>query len=217
MKLLLQQKYPPNKHWIKKISRDNSIVVPLFYNYKIGESVMKIYFKNLLGHFSTITRHRHLVIAHSKRAGILWQGLFHDLSKYSPSEFFIGAKYYLGNKSPNEKERQLFGYSSAWLHHKGRNKHHFEYWSDYDLQTREIKPVPMPPKYIAEMFCDRVAASKIYQGENYTDSHPLEYFMKSKATRLIHPETSDLLENLLRILAENGEDAAFAEIRNMLK
>lgn len=178
---------------------------------------MNIHFKNLLGHFITITKHRHLVIAHSKRAGILWQGLFHDLSKYSPSEFFVGAKYYLGNKSPNEKERQLFGYSSAWLHHKGRNKHHFEYWSDYDIQTHEIKPVPMPLKYIAEMFCDRVAASKIYQGENYTSSHPIEYFMKSKATRPIHPETSDILENLLRILAEKGEDAAFAEIRNMLK
>ena len=178
---------------------------------------MRIQLKNLIGHFKTITKHRHAVIAHSKRAGILWQGLFHDLSKYSPSEFFVGAKYYLGNKSPNEKERQLVGYSSAWLHHKGRNRHHFEYWSDYDIKTHALKPVKMPLKYVAEMFCDRVAASKIYQGENYTDSHPLEYFMKSKAIRPIHPETSDILESIMRILAQNGEDAAFAEIRKMLK
>ena len=72
-------------------------------------------------------------------------------------------------------------------------------------------------RYIAEMFCDRVAASKIYQGENYSDSHPLEYFMRSKTTRPIHPETSDIIERLLRILAESGEDAAFSEIRRLLK
>ena len=108
-------------------------------------------------------------------------------------------------------------YSAAWLHHKGRNRHHFEYWSDYDIVSHKYKPVPMPMRYIAEMFCDRVAASKIYQGENYSDSHPLEYFMRSKTTRPIHPETSDIIERLLRILAENGEDAAFSEIRRLLK
>ncbi|MCQ2386224.1 MAG: DUF5662 family protein, partial [Clostridia bacterium] len=78
-------------------------------------------------HFRTITKHRHQVIRHCFKAGIGFQGLFHDLSKYSLTEFIPGAKYYLGTKSPNEKERELFGYSSAWLHHKGRNKHHFEF------------------------------------------------------------------------------------------
>ncbi len=178
---------------------------------------MGITLKKAVGHFITITRHRHVVIAHSKKAGIFWQGLFHDLSKYSPCEFWVGARYYHhGEKSPNEEERRMFGYSSAWLHHKGRNKHHFEYWSDYDTKTHEYKPVKMPMKYIAEMFCDRVAASKIYQGEKYTDSHPIEYFKRGVAKMPIHPDTAEIIERLLSILADKGEDAAFAEIRRLL-
>ena len=177
----------------------------------------KITLKKIIGHFKTITRHRHTVIAHSRLAGILFQGLRHDLSKYSPTEFIPGARFYCGDRSPNEEERALYGYSAAWLHHKGRNRHHFEYWSDYNVKTREFGPVPMPPKYIAEMFCDRVAASKIYQGKKYTDKHPLEYFMRSKGRRPIDPNTSDMIEGLLRTLAEDGEDAAFAAVRKMLK
>ena len=177
----------------------------------------KITLKKIIGHFKTITRHRHTVIAHSRLAGILFQGLRHDLSKYSPTEFIPGARFYCGDRSPNEEERALYGYSAAWLHHKGRNRHHFEYWSDYNVKTKEFGPVPMPPKYIAEMFCDRVAASKIYQGKKYTDKHPLEYFMRSKGRRPIDPNTSDIIEGLLRTLAEDGEDAAFADVRKMLK
>ena len=177
----------------------------------------KITLKKIRGHFKTITRHRHTVIAHSRLAGILFQGLRHDLSKYSPTEFIPGARFYCGDRSPNEEERALYGYSAAWLHHKGRNRHHFEYWSDYNVKTKEFGPVPMPPKYIAEMFCDRVAASKIYQGKKYTDKHPLEYFMRSKGRRPIDPNTSDIIEGLLRTLAEDGEDAAFAAVRKMLK
>lgn len=177
----------------------------------------KITLKKIIGHFKTITRHRHTVIAHSRLAGILFQGLRHDLSKYSPTEFIPGARFYSGDRSPNEEERALYGYSAAWLHHKGRNRHHFEYWSDYNVKTKEFGPVPMPPKYIAEMFCDRVAASKIYQGKKYTDKHPLEYFMRSKGRRPIDPNTSDMIEGLLRTLAEDGEDAAFAAVRKMLK
>ena len=120
-------------------------------------------------HFKTITRHRNKVILHCAKAGILWQGLFHDLSKYSPEEFIPGVIFYQGTRSPNEGEREEYGYSAAWMHHKGRNKHHFEYWTDYDPKTRQMEPVKMPLKYVKEMFCDRVAASKIYGGEKYTD------------------------------------------------
>ncbi len=170
-----------------------------------------------LKHFCTITKHRHKVVAHCFKAGIGWQGLFHDLSKYTPAEFLAGAKYYQGNRSPNEKERELFGYSSAWLHHKGRNRHHFEYWTDYNPATKQIHPVKMPTKYVIEMFCDRVAASKIYQGKKYTDKHPLEYFLKGKPTRVIHPESSDLLEKLLTMLSEKGESETFGFIKKMQK
>ena len=168
-------------------------------------------------HFITITKHRHKVIRHCFKAGIGFQGLFHDLSKYSPVEFFAGAKYYLGNRSPNEKERELYGYSPAWLHHKGRNKHHFEYWNDYNPIERKVMPIEMPKKYLIEMFCDRVAASKIYQGKNYTDAFPLEYFMRGKANRFIHKDTSDKLEELLIMLAEKGEKETFKYIRKWVR
>lgn len=169
----------------------------------------------VINHFRTITRHRHTVIRHCIKAGIFWQGLMHDLSKYSPSEFFVGVKYYQGNRSPNEAEREAYGYSIAWMHHKGRNRHHFEYWTDYNPKTKVIEPVEMPLKYVKEMFCDRVAASKIYMGDKYTDSAPLEYFMRSKNRRVINKETSDLLEKLLVMLKEQGEEKTFAYVRSL--
>ena len=173
--------------------------------------------RGAFGHFRTITKHRHKVIAHCIKAGIPWRGFLHDLSKYSPTEFIPGAKYYQGNRSPNEKERELYGYSKAWMHHKGRNRHHFEYWTDYNPKTKQNEPVKMPLIFVIEMFCDRVAASKIYQGKNYTDRHPLEYFLNAKARRIIHPETSELLESLLTMLAEQGEKATFDYIKSYIK
>ena len=172
---------------------------------------------HIFRHFYTITKHRHRVIAHCFRAGIGWQGLFHDLSKYTPTEFFAGAKYYLGTRSPNEGEREAKGYSLAWMHHKGRNRHHFEYWVDINPKTRRYEPVKMPLRFVIEMFCDRVAASKIYLGDKYTESHPLEYFMRGKPGREIHPETSDFLENLLVMLKEKGEKETFRYIRAFKK
>lgn len=168
-------------------------------------------------HFKTITKHRHAVIKHCAKAGILCQGLRHDLSKYSPAEFLPGAHYYIGTRSPNEGEREDKGYSLAWIHHKGRNKHHFEYWTDYNIKTKKVEPVEMPLRYVAEMFCDRVAASKIYNGDKYTDQFPLEYFMRAKGRRVIHPKTSDLLETLLTELSQKGEDYTFKHIKGMLK
>ena len=175
------------------------------------------FIQRLTGHFSTITRHRHQVIRHCAKAGILWQGLRHDLSKYSPTEFIPGVKYYTGTRSPNEGEREKYGYSKAWMHHKGRNRHHFEYWVDYNLETKRNEPVVMPYNYVAEMFCDRVAASKIYNGKNYKQSDPLAYFERRKPHRSINIKTRDEIERLLVMLAEKGEDETFKYIRNRLK
>ena len=170
-----------------------------------------------IAHYRTITRHRHLVCRYCMRLGLVYQGLTHDLSKYAPVEFWNGARYYQGSRSPNEAEREMLGYSPAWLHHKGRNRHHFEYWNDYNPKERRVVPVKMPRKYVAEMFCDRLAASKIYQGANYTDAHPLAYFQRGKDHRFIHPETSDELETLLRMLSEKGEKETFAYLRRWVK
>lgn len=168
---------------------------------------------NFIGHLRTVTRHRRKVMVHCFKAGIPIQGLQHDLSKYSPAEFIPGVKYWQGTRSPNEKERELFGYSSAWMHHKGRNRHHFEYWTDLNSVTRQYEPVPMPMRYLTEMFCDRVAASKIYRGKEYTDDYPLKYFLRGNAGKKMHHETAEQLERWLRILAEKGEKSAFQTIR----
>lgn len=168
-------------------------------------------------HFSTITKHRHTVIRHCFRAGIFWQGLRHDLSKYSPAEFIPGVKNYLGDKSPNEKERELYGFSRAWLHHQGRNKHHFEYWVDYNPVLNRKEPVEMPTRYLIEMFCDRVAASKIYYGKEYDEEKPFLYFDQGRKRRWMHPETSRRLEELLIMLRDQGEKETFSYIKNVVK
>lgn len=174
--------------------------------------------KAFFGHLKTVTKHRHAVIRHCRKAGILWQGLRHDLSKFSPAEFIPGVRFYQGGKrSPNEQEREVYGYSKAWMHHKGRNKHHFEYWTDYDPKTRTMVPIKMPKKYLIEMFCDRVAASKVYLKDKYDESAPLNYFLKVKSLRFIHPETSQELEQLLTMLSEKGEDETFKYIRTLIK
>ena len=169
-----------------------------------------------LEHFKTITYHRYLVAKGCFAVGLYYQGLTHDLSKYSPAEFIVGAMYYQGNRSPNNAEREDRGYSSAWLHHKGRNKHHYEYWIDYSVHAidKGFTPVPMPRRYVVEMFMDRVAASKVYNGDAYKDSDPLTYFSKGKGSGLLHPKTEAQLERLLMMLARYGEKKTFAYIKN---
>lgn len=169
---------------------------------------------NWWGHLKTITVHKARVMKYCFRVGLYRQGLLHDLSKYGPREFLVGAKYYQGNRSPNEAERLAAGYSSAWLHHKGRNKHHLEYWIDYaPEQGYRMGGMEMPVRYVAEMFCDRVAASQTYLKEKYTDASPWEYYERSRDHYLLHPNTQSLLEKLLLMLRDQGEEAALAYIR----
>ena len=171
-------------------------------------------------HLRTVNRHRRLVRKYCFRLGLYWQGLTHDLSKYSPTEFFRSVKYYQGYRSPNDQERLTNGVSLSWLHHKGRNRHHFEYWVDYNLRLKEgespVIPVKMPGRYVVEMLMDRIAASKVYLGDAYTDDAPLRYFGAGSASLFMHPETAALLKHLLRMLAEKGEDYTFAYVRRKL-
>lgn len=172
---------------------------------------------NAWGHFKTITKHRHLVMRHCFQVGLYWRGLTHDLSKYSWTEFRAGVHYYqAGKRSPNAAEREVCGYSAAWMHHKGRNKHHFEYWTDLSLETKRYDPVPMPTPYLVEMVMDRIAACKVYRGASYTDAAPLEYLDRARESRMIHPETQRKLRYLLQMLQEKGEAATFRFIREVV-
>lgn len=169
-----------------------------------------------LQHLKKINHHKRLVCQGCFKVGLYKQGLLHDISKYSPTEFLVGCKYYQGTRSPNNAEREIKGYSSAWLHHKGRNKHHYEYWLDYSMDPEEgIIGMKMPVRYVVEMFIDRVAASKNYMKDKYTDRAPLEYYEKGAARlgKMIHPETAELLHHLLKMLAEEGEEKTYSYIR----
>ena len=166
-------------------------------------------------HFKTITKHKYIVMQYCFRMGLVGQGLTHDLSKYSPTEFRAGARYWQGDRSPNNAEREATGVSNSWLHHKGRNRHHFEYWIDYDLNAKElIGGMPIPRKYVAEMIADRIGASTVYLGEKYDDTAPYIYLTKSiDELWFVHEDVKEQLIYLLAMLAARGEDATMLYIR----
>ncbi len=182
-------------------------------------SLIRKYVSNAYHHFMTISRHKWEVGKNCFRCGRYRQGILHDLSKYGPAEFLVGVKYYQGDRSPNDAEREDKGLTTSWLHHKGRNKHHLEYWVDYDVTRKKTGMVgmKMPDPYIVEMFCDRIAASKIYQGENYTDESALKYFLGGKGKVMLHPYSAKKIELLLTKLAEEGEDEAFRYAKRYMK
>lgn len=172
-------------------------------------------------HFRTITAHKILVLNGCFQVGLYKQGLLHDLSKYGPTEFLAGCRFYKGYMSPNNAERMERGYSSAWLHHKGRNKHHLEYWIDYGIggssgEGSAMVGMKMPIVYVVEMFIDRVSASKNYQKEKYTDESALIYYNNSKEHYILHPDTRALLEYLLEMLWKKGEKATLSFIKTEL-
>jgi len=164
-------------------------------------------------HFKTITHHKWLVLQGCFRVGLYWQGLTHDLSKYSPTEFWTGARYYQGTRSPNAAERAEKGYSEAWMHHKGRNRHHYEYWTDMNLKTRTYESILMPRKYLVEMVMDRRAACMTYQREKYRDDSALAYLDNSREKDLMHPETVRQLRYILTMLAQQGEEVTFRYLK----
>ena len=189
------------------LCENSSLPVPSFFF---------MFFHNFFGHLHTINTHKLEVMKNCFRVGLYKQGLLHDLSKYSFSEFIPGVKYYQdGNRSPNNAQREAEGCSTAWLHHKGRNKHHYEYWIDYPAKGGDgsLIGMEMPVNYVIEMFCDRVAASKIYNKDKYTDADSLNYFKRGMDHYIINPNTKELLYSLLVMLSEKGEDYTFAYIR----
>ena len=172
-------------------------------------------------HLCAILHHKNLVRAGCFKIGLYKQGLLHDMSKYTPTEFLVGCKYYQGTMSPNNAEREDKGYSAAWLHHKGRNKHHMEYWIDYGVGDgrdgqkthRGICGMKMPIKYVAEMYVDRVSASKNYQRDKFKLDSPLQYYLKGRKYYILNEDTKAMLELLLVMLAVKGED----EVNHFLK
>lgn len=168
------------------------------------------------GHLRTVNQHRREVRKLCFKCGLYWQGLTHDLSKYSPVEFINGVKFFTGKGSPHMGERAKYGYSKAWLHHKGHNKHHAEYWQDI-RPNGKTESIDMPRKYLAEMICDRVAASKIYLKENYTNDAPWKYYDSHRDENQFSTNTRQDLVYFLQMLRDEGEEYLFEYLRYWVK
>ena len=172
---------------------------------------------NILGHLKTILIHKWWVFYYCCKLGIPWQGIVHDLSKFSPIEFFESVKFYQGGKSsPITAAKKAQGYSEAWQHHKGRNKHHYEYWTDnYDAGTTCIK---MPYKYVLELVADYLAAGRTYKGKGFTFVDEYEWWMKCKDYKKIHKDTKDLITQMLYNLAYRRDSKeVFKMYKNLIK
>lgn len=159
---------------------------------------MKKFFK----HLGTVIKHKAVVFKHCCKCGIFWQGLWHDMSKFSPTEFFESVKFYTdGTKSPLSTAREQQGYTAGWIHHKNRNKHHVEYWYDEQNSTQ----VAMPFKYAVEAVCDKIAATKIYKKKNYTPQAVLDYFLKESLKVSMNPQMHNFFETIFTDLVNIGE------------
>ena len=168
--------------------------------------------KNMIRHFRLITHHKWVVLKLCCKVGEPWRGLVHDLSKYSPTEFWESVKYYQGDHSPITEAKKDKGYSEAWLHHKGRNKHHTQYWVDHEAP----EPTPVIPyPYAVEMICDKLAAGMIYQGKNWTKEFELVYWEEKEKNKLeMNPKIKDFVTATLTQVAKNGIDKTLTK-RNM--
>lgn len=158
--------------------------------------------KNFIGHFCTVIKHKWLVFKLCCRAGIPFRGLVHDLSKFSPTEFIESVKFYQGGKrSPIPIARQENGYSKAWLHHRGRNKHHVEYW--YDPEAENPYPI-IPYKYTVEMICDSISASIVYNGKNWTPECEIRYWENKRKTAPVNEKIKDLVAEVHLQVRDKG-------------
>ena len=162
----------------------------------------KITFAKCLKHLKVVLVHKWWVFKFCCYAGFPWRGFLHDFSKFSPTEFWESVKYVTGTKSPIQGAKKEKGYSEAWLHHKGRNKHHFEYW--IDMTSPEKTPV-IPFKYSVEMLCDTLAAGKTYQGKNWTKEYQGKYFEERTDKAWINPKIVGFLEEAYAQVAEDGD------------
>ena len=163
------------------------------------------YFKNALGHLKTVLIHKYWVFKYAKQRGIPYRGLLHDLSKFSWVEFSESVKFYSGGKSSTiNAAKKEQGYSLAWQHHKGRNPHHYEYWTDkYDVGTIALK---MPFKYTVEMIADYLGAGRAYQGKSFTLTGEYDWW-KTKLKEFqpkMHIETQNFVSYVLHRFSKEG-------------
>ena len=161
-----------------------------------------MWIKKFFGHLKTVLTHKWWVFYYCCKAGIPLRGFVHDLSKFHHIEFFESVKYYTGTSSPIDACKKDKGYSLAWLHHKGRNKHHYEYWMDnFD---RGGEALPMPYNCMLEMLCDYLGAGRAYYGKSFTIEKEIDWWNVKKEYCSMHDVTMCFIDDALRAIQSKG-------------
>ena len=168
--------------------------------------------RNIFKHLKTVCTHKYYVAKYCFKFGLYWQGIVHDLSKFLPIEFLTSVKYYQGNRSPIDAEKEDKGYSIAWLHHFHNNKHHWCYWVDWDMK-QNLTPYKIPYKYVIEAICDWIGAGITYSKKSnvtFKWDEPYEYYKNHTrinddiSSKIFHPRTRFLFDIILIDLKEKG-------------
>ena len=165
------------------------------------------YVANTFKHFAKICKHKRWVFHYCRKVGITWRGIKHDMSKFSPTEFWESVKYYQGTSSPIDAAKKDKGWSKAWMHHKGRNTHHYEYWTD-NFDHGGVALI-MPFDDALELLCDYLAAGRAYMGKGFSYSAEFNWWKKKNEKPLkMHPVVNWFVSITLADLAEM-EQAGF--------
>ena len=168
--------------------------------------------KKAFKHFKLISTHKYYVFKNCWKAKLYWRGIKHDMSKYSPTEFFESVKYFTGDKSPIDNCKAVNGWSKAWMHHKGRNTHHYEYWQD-NFDKGGV-PLQMPYEDALEMVCDYIAAGQAYMKDKFTYEGEYEWWLNKKAHGIaMHEKTLQFVDLMLRVMKRDGDNGVLAPTR----
>lgn len=161
---------------------------------------MDVNFDGLIGHLKTVIEHKKWVYYYCARLGMYKAGLLHDLSKFSPTELLESANYYAGGtSSPINEAKKDKGYSLAWFHHKGRNRHHYEYW--YDNIDAGGKKVKMPEEYADELICDYLGAGRAYMKQNFTYVNEYKWWTDKRNIIAMNEQTKTFVDHIMVLLA----------------
>ncbi len=184
---------------MKIISAKNAI--KLLRKLKIGEGRMNWKLAwNAMRLAGTILVHKACVAFFCIKARLYWRAIVHDLSKFHPKEFWESINCYDGNVSPIVGAKKEKGWSEAWLHHKGCNPHHYEYWTD------GANIIRMPLADALELLCDGLGASiaynrkvaGLYQNElDWWTNGPMK-------NAIMHPHTRAFIHTMRKRMRDEG-------------
>jgi hypothetical protein len=76
-----------------------------------------------------------------------------------------------------------------------------EYWSDFDCPEHPL----VPYKYIVECVCDKLAATRIYAGKNYTPDMPTQHWVRYGCKVSANPRSLGFIERAFKDIELLGE------------